>query len=170
MGQLIPWFGQLHVSAIGKKDVKQQLAKLDVSNKRLANIQSVLRKALQDAVDDELIDVNPLTGWCYAKKEEVRERDTIDPFTKDEQAVILQQLQGQGRNLIQFAFWTGMRTSELVALDWGDIDFVRGVAVVSRAMTQQSKTAEVPKTDAGRREVKLLAGALEALQAQKQHT
>lgn len=170
MGQLIPWFGHLHVSAIGKKDVKQQLAKVDATNKTLANIQSVLRKAMQDAVDDDIIEVNPFHGWCYAKKEEVRERDTIDPFTKDEQAVILDNLQGQGRNLIQFAFWTGMRTSELVALDWGDIDFVRGVAVVSRAMTQQAKTAEVPKTDAGRREIKLLAGALEALQAQKQHT
>lgn len=84
--------------------------------------------------------------------------------------MILQNLEGQGRNLIQFAFWTGMRTSEMVALDWGDIDFVRGVVVVSRAITQPAKTAEVPKTEAGRREVKLLAGALEALQAQKQHT
>lgn len=170
MGKLIPWFGHLHLSAIGKKDVKLQLAKVEATNKTLANIQSVLRKAMQDAVDDELIETNPLHGWCYSRKEEVRERDEIDPFTKDEQAVILQNLEGQGRNLIQFAFWTGMRTSEMVALDWGDIDFVRGVVVVSRAMTQPAKTAEVPKTEAGRREVKLLAGALEALQAQKQHT
>jgi len=170
MGKLIPWFGHLHVSAIGKKDVKLQLAKVEATNKTLANIQSVLRKAMQDAVDDELIETTPFHGWCYSRKEEVRERDEIDPFTKDEQAVILASLEGQGRNLIQFAFWTGMRTSELVALDWGDVDFVRGVVVVSRAMTQTAKTAEVPKTEAGRREVKLRAGALEALQAQKQHT
>ena len=170
MGKLIPWFGHLRVSAIGKKDVKLQLAKVEATNKTLANIQSVLRKAMQDAVDDEVIETNPFHGWCYSKKEEVRERDEIDPFTKDEQAVILASLEGQGRNLIQFAFWTGMRTSELVALDWGDVDFVRGVVVVSRAMTQTAKAAEVPKTEAGRREVKLLAGALEALQAQKQHT
>jgi integrase len=99
-----------------------------------------------------------------------KDRDAIDPFSKEEHAVILQNLTGQGRNLIQFAFWTGMRTSELVALDWTDVDFVRGVVVVSRAMTQQSKEAEVTKTDAGNREVKLLAGALEALVAQKKHT
>jgi integrase len=85
----------------------------------------------------------------------------------DEQAVILAHLAGQGRNLIQFALWTGSRTSELVALDWGDVNFIRGVVVVSRAMTQQSAIAEVPKTDAGNREVKLLAAALEALDARK---
>jgi integrase len=42
--------------------------------------------------------------------------------------------------------------------------------MVSRAITQQSTAAETTKTTAGRREVKLLAGALEALQAQKAHT
>jgi integrase len=79
-------------------------------------------------------------------------------------------LTGQGRNFIQFAFWTGMRTSELVALNWGDIDFVRGVVKVTRAITQKSKEAEGTKTAAGRREIKLLQPALEALQLQKQHT
>jgi integrase len=169
-GQLVPWFGSLTLSTIGKKDVKEKLKDVVAGNKTLANIQSVLRKAMADAVDDELIENNPFAGWTYSKKEAPKERDVIDPFTKEEQAVILSSLSGQGRNLIQFAFWTGMRTSELVALDWNDVDFVRGVVVVSRAMTQQSKEAEVTKTDAGNREVKLLAGAMEALLAQKQHT
>lgn len=169
-GHLIPWFGSLMLSAIGKKDIKAKLKDVAVMNKTLANIQSVLRAALTDAVEDELIEVNPLAGWRYSKVEAPKDEDEIDPFTKDEQAAILANVAGQGRNLIQFALWTGLRTSELVALNWGDIDFVRGVAMVARAMTQQSKKAEVPKTAAGRREVKLLAGAVEALSAQKTHT
>jgi integrase len=28
----------------------------------------------------------------------------------------------QEKNLIQFAFWTGLRTSELIALRWQDVD------------------------------------------------
>lgn len=169
-GQLIPWFGSLTISSVRKKDIRDKLEPREASNKTLANIQSVLRKALDDAVEDELIESNPLAGWCYAKKEAPKDKDDIDPFTREEQALILQSLTGQGRNLIQFAFWTGLRTSELVALEWRDIDFVRGVAVVSRAMTQHSKAAEGTKTDAGRREVKLLSAALEALAAQKAHT
>lgn len=170
VGQLIPWFGRMTLSSIGKKDVKEKLKGLEVGNKTLANIQSVLRKAMDDAVDDELIETNPFAGWCFARKEAIKERDSVDPFSKEEQSVILHHLGGQGRNLIQFAFWTGMRTSELVALNWSDVDFVRGVVQVARAITQQSKEAEVTKTDAGKREVKLLAGAMEALTAQRQHT
>lgn len=169
-GQLIPWFGDLTISAIRTKNVKEKLAPYEATNKTLANIQSVLRKALADAVEDELIETNPLAGWCYSKKEEVKKDDDVDPFTKEEQTAILASATGQARNFIQFALWTGLRTSELVALDWGDIDFLRGVVMISRAITQQSNTAEVPKTAAGKREVKLLAGALEALQAQKAHT
>jgi integrase len=72
---------------------------------------------------------------------------------------------------VQFAFWTGLRTSELVALDWSDIDWVRGVVIVSRAMTQGMEEPEDgTKTDAGWREVKLLPPALRALQAQKAFT
>lgn len=169
-GQLIPWFGTLMLSALRKKDVRDKLEPHVASNKTLANIQSVLRKALHDAVEDEVIETNPLAGWCYSKKEAPKGKDDIDPFTKDEQALILQHMAGQGRNLVQFAFWTGLRTSELVALEWRDVDLVRGVVVVSRAMTQQSKGAEGPKTESGRREVKLLSAALEALASQKQHT
>ncbi len=97
--------------------------------------------------------------------------DDIDPFNPEEQQAVLGALSGQARNMMQFALWTGLRTSELVALDWGDIDWLREEVMVSRAMTQAGKgKAETTKTAAGRRSVKLLRPALEALKAQKTHT
>lgn len=64
-----------------------------------------------------------------------------------------------------------MRTSELVALDWGDIDWIRNEVHVSRAMTQDAKgKAEVTKTISGKRSIKLLGPALDALTAQKTFT
>ncbi|MEO6918566.1 MAG: tyrosine-type recombinase/integrase [Collimonas sp.] len=114
--------------------------------------------------------INTLAGWCYSKIEPPKEEDDIDPFTIDEQATILKSLTGQGRNLIQFAFWTGLRTSEYVALNWTDIDFVRGGVYVSKALTQHAEEPEKPKTAAGKREVKLLPLALEALENQKSFT
>jgi len=171
MGKLDPWFGKMKLAELKRKDVREKLAAYPAGNKTLGNIQSVLRAALADAVDeDELLDVNPLAGYTYRKKEAPKDDDEIDPFDREEQAAILAALEGQGRNLVQFAFWTGMRTSELVALDWGDIDLMRGVVRVSRAMTQHADEPEVPKTESGRREVKLLQLAVEALTAQKVHT
>jgi len=142
----------------------------DLSAKRVRNIVSVLRIALDAAVERELIDVNPLVGFKVRRRSNAK-ADDVDPFSSVERAAILAKLKGQDHNLIQFAFWTGLRTSELIALDWSDIDWLRGVVLVSRAMTQGMEAPEDgTKTDAGRREVKLLAPALQALQAQKSFT
>jgi integrase len=94
----------------------------------------------------------------------------VEPFTRVEQELILANLTGQGKNLIQFAFWTGLRTSELIELEWGDIDWNRGIARIERAKTQYADEAETTKTKSGERDVKLLPPALEALKAQKSFT
>ena len=167
---VVPKFGKTILADITRPAIRDWLAEMDVSNKRLSNIQSVLRSALQDAVTDDLIEANPLYGWKYENKETVKTVDDIDPFTTVEQKAILERLDGQVQNLIKFSFWTGMRTSELVALDWGDVDWRRGCIRISRALTQVATDFEDTKTRSGRREVKLLAPALEALEAQKAHT
>lgn len=142
--------------------------------KAIKNRLSVLRTALAAAVDDETLDTNPIYGWQWKSRETVETEDDVDPFTAGEQAAILSKLIGQELNLFKFAFWTGMRTSELIALEWTDVDWVRGVVQVRRALTRAAIAAksggEAPKTKAGRRDVKLLAPALVALEAQKQFT
>ncbi|WP_050805286.1 tyrosine-type recombinase/integrase, partial [Halomonas sp. HAL1] len=69
---------------------------------------------------------------------------------------------------IQFALWSGLRSSELVGLEWGDIDWRQNRCRITRAITQASKgEAETTKTTAGTRTIDLLPRALEALKAQK---
>lgn len=167
-GQLIPEFGHLLLAELKRGHVRDWAATLACSNKRIANLVSPLRAALDDAMHDELIPANPLAGWHYRKQEDPRERDELDPFTADEQAAILDACPDAGRPLLQFAFWTGLRTSELVALEWGDIDWRRKCLKVARAITQAAKgQAEGPKTTAGARTIDLLPRAIEALKTQK---
>lgn len=170
VGHLSPKFGNRPIGELRRGEIREWSAKLTCGNKRIANILSVFRAALQEAFEDETIESNPLRGWVYRKNEPPKDDEDVDPFVIAEQAAILKNLEGQGRNLVQTAFWTGMRTSELVALDWGDIDWVRGVICVTRAQTQAADAAERPKTIAGAREIKLLPPAIEALVAQKSHT
>lgn len=163
---LIAAFGHLSLTELKRKHIKEWGRTQTCSNKRIGNILSPLRTALTEAVEDEIIEHNPLQGWTYKRKEEPTE-DHIDPFSKQEQIDILEALKGQGRNLIQFAFWSGLRTSELVALKWSDIDFKNGLIRVRRARTQASDKDEATKTYKGRRDVKMLPPAREALQEQK---
>ncbi|MGP9764587.1 Arm DNA-binding domain-containing protein [Halomonas sp. AOP13-D3-9] len=167
-GQLIPQFGHLMLQEIKRGHVRDWAATLTCSNKRIANIISPLRAALDDAMHDELIQHNPLAGWHYRKIEPPKEVDDIDPFSAEEQSAILAALPKDGVPLIQFAFWTGLRTSELVALEWGDIDWRQKRCRITRAITQASKgEAETTKTTAGTRTIDLLPRAIEALKAQK---
>lgn len=164
-------FGHIFLADMKRSVVRDWAEGQECGNKRLSNVQSVLRAALQDAVDDELIEVNPLYGWTYARKEAPKPVDDVDPFTIDEQAAILEHCRDpQHRNLFQFAFWSGLRTSELVALEWGDIDWIRGIVRVSRAKTQAGVSVEGTKTRRGTRDVKLLSPAREALERQKVHS
>lgn len=169
--RLVPALGTAMVVDLKRKAVRDWLDTLHVSNKTLSNIQSCLRSALNDAVDEELVEINPLAAWTYSRKEAPQTEDDVDPFNPEEQEAILAAITGQARNLVQFALWTGLRTSELVALDWGDVDWIRGEILVKRAITQAAKgTAEETKTIAGKRSVKLLRPALAALEDQKAHT
>lgn len=61
------------------------------------------------------------------------ELEEPNPFTPAEIKSILRHSDDQTRNLFQFAFWTDMHTSELIAYEWDDIDFQLGVVRVSRA-------------------------------------
>nr|WP_285836163.1 site-specific integrase [Larsenimonas suaedae] len=168
-GQIIPQFGHFMLAEFKRKHAREWAASLTCSNKRLANILSPLRSALSDAVHDELINTNPLLGWRYRKPEAdiKRMQDEPDPFTMEEQALILDNLADDSRPLIQFAFWTGLRTSELVALEWTDIDWAKKTVRIDKVITQASRgKAEPPKTAAGIRDVTLLPAAEEALNQQ----
>lgn len=61
-----------------------------------------------------------------------------------------------------------MRTSELIALEWQDIDLQNGVIHVSRAVVK--KQIKSTKTESGIRDVMLFPPAIEALHAQKEYT
>lgn len=119
---------------------------------------------LSDAYMDGLIDSNP----ADRVKNVPHRYDEPNPFKPDEMRLILENCDPQSRNLFQFAFWSGLRTSELIALEWGDIDFAKGVIRISRASVK--RIIKQPKTHAGKREVLILPFAREALERQKAFT
>jgi integrase len=161
-------FGRVLMPEFKRSHMKAWCQKQTCTNKWLSNVQSCLRTALQDAVDDDLLETNPLYGWKYENAEALRPTDDIDPFTPEEREAILSACRDpQHRNLFEFAFWTGLRTSELVALTWDDIDWLRLEARINKAKTQDASEPETTKTRKGVRDVKLLPPAVDALKRQK---
>lgn len=162
---------RIELIALRRTHVRDWCKEQNTGNKWLANVQSVLRTAMQDALDDDLIETNLLYGWKYENTEAIKSHDDVDPFTTIEREAILSACADpQYKNLFEFAFWTGLRTSELVALTWEDIDWLGGEVRINKAKTQSATEAESPKTKKSIRDVKLLAPAVAALKRQKDIT
>ncbi len=167
---LIPQFGTKLLSKLARNDIRIWAASLNCSNKRLSNILSPLRAALQDAYLDDLISNNPIYGWTYKRNEPPPAKAHIDPFTEAEQRDIIRTATGQIRNQCILFFWSGMRTSELIALEWPDIDWKRKKIRINKAITQASPSEETTKTTTSKREIDMLPPVERALIDQKQYT
>lgn len=159
---LKPAFGDRLLVDLNIAELKAWIGGLAISAKRINNVLVPLRGVLADAFADGVIERNPAARI----KNLPHRTEEPDPLSPTEVATLLQVCEPQVRNLFQFAVWTGMRTSELIGLEWGDIDWNKGVARVRRASVR--KQIKEPKTLAGERDVKLLPGSLEALESQKQ--
>lgn len=161
---LIPALGDIPIRKLTANDIKGWMSGLSISPKRINNVLIPLRLVLEDAFLDELIDSNP----AKRIKNIPHRFDEPQPFTMDEIQAILKHCPPQTRNLFQFAFGSGLRTSELVALEWGDIDWEREVIRVTRASVR--RIIKQPKTKAGVRDVQFTPLSRAALYSQREYT
>jgi integrase len=140
----------------------------DLSGKTINNYVSVLREALELAVTDGILDANPAAKIPRAR----HQKEPPDPFSREELDRILADFAsrhaGQVCNLVEFWFWTGLRTSELFALSWENVDLASGTALIAEALVRGIHKDRT-KTNVART-IKLNSRAVEALQRQRAHT
>lgn len=111
---------------------------------------AVLRKAMQDAIVDRLIDVNPVVG--SKRPRPVKPKHTT--WTAEQVRAFLDTEEESRLHPLWFlAFATGMRRGELTGLIWSDIDLDEGIVSVNRSVTQLGKerVATTPKNHERRR-------------------
>lgn len=162
---LIPAFGELRLSDLDAARIRQFISGLAISNQRINNVLIPLRGICDDAFADELIDRNPFERIGGLPREDKE----VDPFTREEIEAILNACEGQVLNLLTFGFFTGLRTSELIALRWKDVSSDSASIYVHHTRTRV-ETRDRTKTSAGVRQVKLLPHARTALQRQRAFT
>jgi integrase len=170
-GHLLPIFDKVEVQDLQPAILRKWIRGLNCTTKTVANILTPLRAVIEQALVDQYIKENPLNSIIVDKllnKETKKSDYKPDPFGIDEINTILNESEGQVRLLFQFAFFTGLRVSELIGLRWADIDWQNQLIHVEETIV--AKEAKGPKTEAGVRDVLLLPPALEALEQQKQYT
>jgi len=161
---LIPAFRDIRLVDLNAPMIREWLRTFTCSNKRINNILIPLRGMFKDAYMDELIEQNPMDrikNFPVSTKEP-------RPFSMDEQERILSALSGQVQNYFSFAFYTGLRTAELIALRWSDIDWKNSIIRITKSFTCGEETST--KTRGSVRDVVLFPPALKALELQKTYT
>jgi len=164
----------LPVTELSTGTMKAWISNKSAKLKTIRNLLSFLRSALDEAVTDGLISVNPVslvTASRYRPKTapDSKEHYFIDPFTPQEVSAIINACRYvQWRCLFQFAFHTGLRSSELCALRWDDIDFTHKTVHVQKASVVG--IIKGTKTASGNRKVDLDEQAITALNTMKEFT
>lgn len=170
---LFPKWDNKPVVELTTKEIRTWIMLLTGKSKTIQLILTPMRNALEQAVIDEVIDMNPFDSIKLAKIVTREQRTTkfkADPFDIDEIEAILAAFEReQERNMFGFAFGTGMRPSEYIALEWTGIDFLRDKINVEGAFVDGA-SKDTAKTDAGLRNIDMRKFALDALLAQQSHT
>lgn len=164
---------KLQVTSLTPAIVKNWIQKQSTSLKTIRNQLSFLRSAIDEAITDGVISINPVSlvsASRYQSKGGTTESSYIvDPLSpKEVSALLLAAKYEQWKNLFRFAINTGLRSSELCALKWSDIDFIERTAHVQSASVVG--VIKETKTKAGTRKVELNDEAMKSLKEQKQFT
>lgn len=135
-----------------------------LSGSRVHNIRTVFRGIFKDAVDEKIITENPFDKVEGVSKGEPE----INPFTMKEVKEIIANAEGFFKAMVTVAFFTGLRTGELISLEWGDINFIEKKISVRRS--RRSGITKKPKTKNSIRQVDMLPVVEQALREQYKQT
>jgi len=163
----IPELGSMLIRDIRFSDLIEVVNSIPWSSaKTRNNALTPLRGCFKFAVQDMQIERDPSE---YLKNQK-HIKPEPDPFTLQELNMITGWLDKNAHpceaNLIEFAFWTGLRSSELSGLMWSDVDWQQSTVRVQRARDRSGGGLKPTKTYEVR-DVELNARAKAALQRQR---
>jgi integrase len=160
------YFGNKRLDEIKRRHVKEFLTGLrskGLSASRSKLIKAVLSGIFENAIEDEIITVNPCQGTTKYCGNDVRV--DISPLSVAEAQKMLENSAGLETEL-QVAYLvavrTGIRLGELMALEWSDIDWSKRTLEVSKTYDYRLDQTRSPKNKKTRA-VDLSPATVEAL-------
>ncbi|MGA1933108.1 tyrosine-type recombinase/integrase [Arcobacter sp. YIC-464] len=150
---IIPYFGNKKINSIKASDLSLWQSKLqeDFSSKYIQSIRAIFNGIFEDALRDEIIPKNPLSLVKFPKIETIKK---INPLSKEQIFKILDVTPDKIKAFFAIGFFGGLRTGEITALRYSDIDLENRVIKVNKTRNKGIET--VPKTLSSFREVEIL--------------
>lgn len=150
-------FGSILLKEFTPSIYHDWVKKQNLSGKTINDIRSILYQIFKEAFFDDIINSNPVDK---TRRSKVIPKE-YEPFNKNEMNKILSALEEPFQQYFQLAFYTGMRTGELLALRWEDIDFKTKKIHVRKSISHGIE--KEPKTKSSIRNMDMHDCAYEAL-------
>ncbi len=178
---IIPELGQIPLNKLTQNDLQQFYARLKTSG-RLIRVEQFgpglsdrmvrvcyasCRSALQKAVEEGLIRINPAIGCKLPPKKS----GEMNILTQEEmQRFLIQARQDGYYELFLLELGTGMRLGEILALQWTDLNFRTGELRIDKSLCYLGGKLQItePKTKSSIRTVILPESLLEVLKRYKE--
>lgn len=106
---------------IRPSDIMQWQNSLKLKPATIKNYRSILNMIFEMAYADEIIERNPLKSVKLPKQT----KEFPNSYSLKEVNFLIDNADGQFKNVLEFAFFMGMRPGEIIGLKWNDIDFDR---------------------------------------------
>lgn len=154
---ILPYFGKRALDTIKPSDLAKWQNELlkERSAKTVKSIRTVFQTILEDAMMDDLIKINPFSKVKSPILSEVRDKK---PFLASEMFAIIDSMPEHIKCFFAIGFFTGMRTGEIIGLQWQDIDWNEKIIKVRRSRRQGLETK--PKTKNSIRDVEMIDALL----------
>ncbi len=167
--RIMPVLGYVPLVKLSAQQVQMLYAQLlgeGLSSTTVRHLHMVLHRALKDALRLGLVQRNVTELVNVPRVAEYRQT----PLTEEQASRLLEVVVGDRfEALYVLALTTGMREGELLALQWGDVDFEQGVIQVRQTLRESAQAGKKvyvlaePKSKTSRRQIALTQIALEAL-------
>ena len=155
-------FGEFEVDKINRLHIKEYLNSLNIKNSSRKLYLTTIRGVLDIALDDEAVDRN-IAKDIIVKKDE---KEESHPFSDSEVMTLLVNSKGMLHNYLGIAFYTGLRSGEILGLMHSDIKEDR--VSIKRSISKGKITT--PKTRGSIRDIPLFEKARPFIENQMQQS
>lgn len=154
------FFKDFDIHKITRLMIKEYLSSMDNIKDRTKKDYLVCIKGIIDiAMDAEIINKNVAANITF----KASEKEPIHPFSANEVSLLLEKSDGMFKNYLGIAFYTGMRSGEILGLMHGDI--LANRITVKRSISKGRLTS--PKTIGSIRDVPVFEAARPFIESQK---
>jgi len=167
---IVPYFGEIMVSQIKPIDIKKfqdGLVNKGFKRQTITLCRVLLKEVFAIAILNEYMTINPVLMVDIPKIKYNKQKQK--PCSLDEIDEIISIAKSSDvKNFLGVSFFTGLRSGELLALSWDDVDFETDTISVTKTIS--AGTIGTPKTLSSERDIEILPKAKEFLKAQRLET